>query len=81
LWLPILAHFLFNGLQIIAQHLYFKGDIDINLDEVDITPGFPAFIITIVLLLACFSLNRISRINQMNQNGENYYEQEMGKSV
>ncbi len=75
LWLPILVHFLFNGLQIIAQHLYFQGDIEINLDEVDMTPGLPAFFATSILLLACYFLHKT------NQKERNHYEQEMGKSI
>ncbi len=75
LWLPIIVHFLFNGLQIMVQHLYHQGSLDINLEEVDITPTVGVIVGTFVLLLICSYFHRIST------NGRNYYEQKMGESI
>lgn len=61
IWLPIIAHTVFNSSQVLAYYFSQSGAIDINVDEVETMP-FLAVLISIVLsafLMYAFYQNRV----------------------
>lgn len=49
LWVPVIAHFVYNALQIIAIYLYFNKLSPIDIDQIDQTP-VGLFIISIIFV-------------------------------
>jgi len=78
LWLPIIVHFVFNGLQIVAQYAYFQGAIDIDIDqELELTTsnlvmGAVALIMTLILA---------NYVHRKRQPERLEYEQAMGENL
>jgi len=78
LWLPIIVHFVFNGLQIVAQYLYFQGKIDIDIDqEIEMTTSQLTMggVALVIALFLCYYLH------QKRKQERTYYEQEMGENL
>lgn len=61
LWVPIIAHLVNNGIQIIGQYFFQKGMIDINMDstivEIDWAMTLIAFVVVGVLSYVLIKLN------------------------
>ncbi len=55
LWVPILAHFLNNGVQIIIYYLYLTHVIETNIEEVDSMPYSVTIFGTIILVMFIFA--------------------------
>lgn len=78
LWLPIIVHFIFNGLQIVAQYLYFQGTIDIDIDQdIEMTTNqiMMGGVALIIALFLCYYLH------QKSEKERTYYGQEMGENI
>lgn len=65
LWVPIIAHFVNNAVQIVGQYFFQKGMIDINLDdtmvEVNWVITLIAFVVVGVLSYVMIKLNNLNR--------------------
>lgn len=78
LWLPILMHFIFNGMQILAQYMYVQGKIDIDLDqEIEMTSG-NLIMGTVALILTLILCNYVHRKRQQQRLE---YERAMGENL
>ncbi len=77
LWLPIIVHFIFNGLQIVAQYAYFQGAIDIDIDqELELTTsnllmGAVALVLTLILCNYVHRKRQAERLEYERAMGEN----------
>jgi len=77
LWLPIIVHFIFNALQIIAQYAYFQGAIDVDIDqELELTTsnllmGAAALILTLILCNYVHRKRQPERLEYERAMGEN----------
>ena len=77
LWLPIIVHFVFNGLQIVAQYAYFQGAIDLDIDqELELTTsnllmGAAASILTLILCNYVHRKRQRERLEYERVMGEN----------
>ncbi len=77
LWLPIIVHFVFNGLQIVAQYAYFQGAIDVDIDqELELTTGnlvmgAAALILTLILCNYVHRKRQSERLEYERAMGEN----------
>jgi len=77
LWLPIIVHFVFNGLQIVAQYAYFQGAIDVDIDqELELTTsnllmGAAALILTLILSNYVHRKRQAERLEYERAMGEN----------
>jgi len=60
LWLPMVLHFIFNGISVVAAYLYNIGSITTDLDSLGNTPNNYVVLISVVVsLLILFYLQRI----------------------
>jgi membrane protease YdiL (CAAX protease family) len=62
IWLPILAHFLHNGIAVIAFYLHFNGYIGINPDEVGVNDMLWTSTVFGILFLGILYVIRQKRI-------------------
>ena len=44
LWIPIIAHFFYNGIQLVAQHLFYKDISEFDIDSIESVPVYVALI-------------------------------------
>lgn len=64
LWVPILAHFVQNAFQILAQYFYQNGKHNINLEEMDFLP-IPYLIASVFLVVGlCYYLAKTTKTRQ-----------------
>jgi len=78
LWLPILVHFVFNGLQIVGQYMYVQGKIDVDLDqEIEMTSGnlIMGAVALILTLILCSYVHRKRKPERLE------YERAMGENL
>lgn len=58
LWIPILLHFIFNGITVVASYLYHKGSIETDVESFGVSDStfvvLSSFLLTIVLLLIIY---------------------------
>ena len=66
LWVPILAHFMNNFLQIIAQHLYREEITDLNLDKIETVPFWQWSISLLLMLGIGYYLWKFNKEHQQN---------------
>ncbi len=77
LWLPIIVHFVFNGLQIVAQYAYFQGAIDLNIDQEpelttnNLVMGAVALSLTLILCYYVHRKRQAERLEYQRAMGEN----------
>jgi len=77
LWLPIVVHFVFNGLQIVAQYAYFRGAIDVDIDQNfelttgNLVMGVVALILTLILCNYVHRKRQPERLEYERAMGEN----------
>jgi len=62
IWIPIIVHFMYNGLQVIAQHFYSEQFSNIDLEEamnqISWGPALISFLLILVLSNALIKFNR-----------------------
>lgn len=63
LWLPVIAHFINNGMAVVAYYLYDKGTINFNPDDVGTNSNYDmaaiiGLLIVISLFVVFYSLNK-----------------------
>jgi len=77
LWLPIIVHFVFNGLQIVAQYMYFRGTIDVDIDQnlemttSNLLMGAVALVLTLILCNYVHRKRKPERLEYERAMGEN----------
>lgn len=54
LWLPIFAHFLNNGVQVVMVYLFQTGKISLNIDEMNAFPPYITMTATVFLFAAIY---------------------------
>ncbi|MCD4683154.1 MAG: CPBP family intramembrane metalloprotease [Bacteroidales bacterium] len=63
LWIPIILHFLFNGITVVAAYLYNTGHISTDIESFGTTDNniiiIGSFIISIILLFAIYRIRKI----------------------
>jgi membrane protease YdiL (CAAX protease family) len=67
LWIPVILHFVFNGITVVAAFLYQKGIISTDIDALGTTNNIyvisASIILTIVFLLIIYKKRRYGTIN------------------
>jgi membrane protease YdiL (CAAX protease family) len=59
LWIPIVLHFIFNGITVVAAYLYFRGTIQTDVESFGVTDNI--LIIALSFLLSMILLFEIYR--------------------
>jgi membrane protease YdiL (CAAX protease family) len=67
LWIPIVLHFIFNGITVVAVYLYHKGLIQTDVDSFGVTDNalliLSSFLLIALLLYAIYRMGRIKSEN------------------
>lgn len=67
LWIPIVLHFIFNGITVVAVYLYHKGLIQTDVDSFGVTDNalliLSSFFLIALLLYAIYRMGRIKSEN------------------
>lgn len=63
IWIPILAHFFHNGIQILVMYLYQQDAIKVDLEKIDAFPLYTMLfsIFTLIILLYFFNVSSMKR--------------------
>ncbi|MCD4732213.1 MAG: CPBP family intramembrane metalloprotease [Bacteroidales bacterium] len=67
LWIPIVLHFIFNGITVVAAYLYYKGLIQTDVESFGVTDNtllvLSSFLLITLLLFAIYRMGRIKSEN------------------
>ncbi len=56
LWIPIILHFIFNGISVVAAFLYQRGTIDVDVESLGSTQNSLIIIVSVIVSLFLFVL-------------------------
>ncbi len=64
LWVPIIAHFLYNGVQVVGAYLRQQQGLPINSGTVEYFPGWITLISIILVVGLCYLMHKTTSANQ-----------------
>ncbi len=64
LWIPVIAHFFYNGLQVVGAYYSQKRGIDINPDSLDYLPSGSSVVALVLLMGLCYYVYKSSKEEQ-----------------
>lgn len=65
IWTPILAHLINNGWQVFAAYLYYKGDSDLNIEEMELLPMTTTGLSLLFFLMLCYLYYKAACLSKM----------------
>lgn len=78
LWVPIFAHFLHNGVQVLLLYLYQRGAIDTDIEQMESFPPYVTMGATILFFVTLYIFDRAAN-NETPQDGEKLGESTLDK--
>jgi membrane protease YdiL (CAAX protease family) len=78
LWVPILAHFLHNGLQVVLVYLYQHKKIAVDIDKINSLPPYVTMIGTALLFVTLYIFDYTTQ-KQAPKDGEGLGENILNK--
>lgn len=65
LWVPILAHFIHNGTQVVMLYLYKTNVVELDIEQIETVPPMLVMVSTVVLFATLYLFDRFSQEQEL----------------